>query len=160
MKIRKCFVSNSSSSSFIATDDTSMGIFMKIYEHWKIYRQDYLEDGEELSKYELEVRARCDKFIKEHSKDFDGNICFPYSINYETFITKSGGGEYIVETSNNDMFIEAEGLYIMRILEEDFELDTKKETYFNIHNSKTETQNEIMDNFEERYKELDDEGEY
>jgi len=95
MKIRQGFVSNSSSSSFIVAEKnlttTARTALMMI----SIIMEEYENDGWGLP----EGVDEAVEFLL-HNMDFDKPICFPWGINYETFICRTPGGIF-VDTCNN-----------------------------------------------------------
>jgi len=97
MKIRNGFVSNSSSSSFIISDENfpsvrSLATYMikqKISEYDNSYDKEYIKINK--------------KYIKNLNKiDEDQSVSFP-SCNYDTYIRKVGDC-YLVATCNNHMW--------------------------------------------------------
>ena len=107
MKIRKGFVSNSSSSSFIIpTLDLREG--------------DGLSTTSDVAKYMIgcrdrpdwdndELISKLDKAIKDKKIDKDGEICF-HTCNYDTYIIKRNERIYI-DTCNNHDFNELDIWY-------------------------------------------------
>lgn len=128
MKIRSGFVSNSSSSSFIVTGESSMTIALammsKVYEEWKPHKQ----------------LAAAIKYAKAHRK-FDGNIHFPWSCNYETWIRKSGRGDYEIHTCNNHNWDE---LNIVGSLEDCEDTGFNRCDYFDLRDKKTKSYDTII----------------
>lgn len=94
MKTRIGFVSNSSSSSFIVTDNiTTAELARSMID---IIEADYLDyPGEKHSKwYQSAV-----KWLDEHL-EFDGPIVIPWSCNYDTFLIPKDRN-ILVDTCNN-----------------------------------------------------------
>ncbi len=97
MKIRNGFVSNSSSSSFVVSNNMTTAQVATImlygvkrdHEKWAKNSGDVFVDGVEKAISWL-----------ESNQQFDEPIAFPWTINYETFIWRDGNRIY-VDTCNN-----------------------------------------------------------
>lgn len=100
MKIRSGFVSNSSTSSFIVMegklDTTARVALMMLSIILEEYEQDgFLDDSEVEDEMEEAINYLTDNI------DYDKPICFPWGINYETFIRRDEDSNIHVDTSNN-----------------------------------------------------------
>jgi len=92
MKIKQDFITNSSSSSFIVSGETTKEIAEKMTIIVFAERLDYAPVNKDYEKKIL-------KTIK-NLKD-DENIMLPFTCNYETFISKNKDGEIFVDTCRN-----------------------------------------------------------
>lgn len=92
MKVRKGFVSNSSSSSFIVNATSTKEIAIKMME--------FLVKREDEDSFFAEKKKIFDENIKKVT-DLDTPIYIPWTCNYETYIWKKDKDNFIVDTCNN-----------------------------------------------------------
>jgi hypothetical protein len=94
MKIKRDFITNSSSTSFILTDsytdtkDIATEIVNIIFEEWRL-------DGEINENYASQIQKNIIMLRKNE------NIMIPFSINEETFIFRLEDGNFYIQTCNN-----------------------------------------------------------
>jgi len=120
MKLRSGFVSNSSSSSFIASDKTmSTSEIAELMTQIVIF--DYLEEEGD-SDWVKEIKAIQLKIIELCEQEYDGNILLPFTCNYQTLIYRDGkGGDILIKTCNNHPFYDLKTLTYVGEYSERFE---------------------------------------
>ncbi len=98
MKIREGFVSNSSSSSFIVLEPKLTTTARVALMMLSVVMEEYEGEGWLDGELEDEMEKAID-FLSSNT-DYDQPICFPWGINYETFIRRTDEGIF-VDTCNN-----------------------------------------------------------
>ena len=104
MKVRQGFVSNSSSTSFVIKEESIKTTAECALQMLKIVKDDYFDEDREsiiegIRKYSNGKILMAIKWLQNNIK-YDGNIYFPWSINYKTYIWKNNNGIF-VDTCNN-----------------------------------------------------------
>jgi hypothetical protein len=94
MKVKQDFVTNSSSCSFIISENITTRDLAKlmvdiIFEDWRLFYKSYDQ------KFLKSIYSLLEKLEPNE------NILIPFSTNYETFISKTKNGDIFVDTSNN-----------------------------------------------------------
>lgn len=98
MKIRQGFVSNSSSSSFIVTEPNLTTTARVALMMLSVVMEEYDTDGYLTDDLLEEMENAIDYLL--NNIGYDEPICFPWGVNYETFIRRTEDGIY-VDTCNN-----------------------------------------------------------
>ena len=107
MKIRNGFVSNSSSSSFVVTKNTTTVNVFKDFVLAKIKRDIDLEwhngEDENWVKENKKQLQYCLEWANNH-QNYDKPLTFPYSFNGETDIWRGDDNKIYIDTCNNDQY--------------------------------------------------------
>jgi len=159
LKIRKGFVSNSSSSSFIISGDGPNGKVRSTIriakEMVKIVHEDYSE--EELSGFDTEEVADLNKIederfnrvlkLYEENKDFDKPLCIPWTCNYETYIFKNKKGNIHVLTCRNHFWDDLPYDVIDYTGEDGYYSIDRPDSFLDLSDMETKTPKEIQEEY-------------
>lgn len=127
MKTRQGFVSNSSSASFIVAEEKLTTTARVALMMLSVVMEEYEQEGWDVED-EMEEAI---EFLSENT-DYDKPICFPWGINYETFIIRVEEGIH-VDTCNNHPWWD----YFNCVdAEREYSLHDDPNTYLELHSMK------------------------